>query len=168
MHSAEILNLAVEGLEATQATQFYKSFRHLDAETAERDQAVPLIAGKPLALRVYPDVRKPPSWKENLTVDGELWFLPTGTTEWQRSSRFPGSVRCQRSESIQRGDARHTLNFRIPERYAKDTLPVRARIWVDPPGSDRHFSKWFERTLSFIETQWLRLRLYGVHFRGLD
>src|SRR6266540_5339833 len=52
-------SLFIEGIEATQATQFYRSARHLEAAAAEPDNAVPLIAGKPLAIRVYPDPRVP-------------------------------------------------------------------------------------------------------------
>lgn len=153
MRGDESWKLAVEGIEATQATQFYCSSRHLDAATAECDNSVPLVAGKPVALRVYPDLRKPSSWKQSVTVDGELWFLPAGTGEWQQSSRFPGIVVGRPSESVDRGSPRETLNFRIPERFASGTLAVRTRVWVDVPGSSRRSSSWSESTLSFVNTR---------------
>ena len=52
-------NLTIEGIEATQATQFYRSSRHLHSPHAEPDNSVPLIERKHLAIRVYPDLQAP-------------------------------------------------------------------------------------------------------------
>ena len=51
------ITLTIEGIEATQATQFYQSSRHLHAPHSEPDNSVPLIERKHLAIRVYPDLQ---------------------------------------------------------------------------------------------------------------
>ena len=150
MTSVETMEIAIEGIEATQATQFYRSERYLDAVTSERDNAVPLVAGKSLVLRVYPDVKQPLACKENLIVDGELWFRSAKAPGWQASSRFPGIVTGQPSAQIDRGEADQTLNFRIPDRCARETLLVRTRVWINLPGSTKCFSDWCERTFFFV------------------
>ena len=160
------MEISVEGIEATQATQFYRAERHLDAATAEPDNAIPLVAGKPLALRVYPDVNRLASGKETVTVDGELWFRSGQSIDWQSAVRFPEFVLGRRSAEIDRGDAQQTLNFRIPERFSRETLHVRTRVWGNLPGSSKCYSDWCDRSFSFVATRPLRLRLYGVHYRG--
>ncbi len=167
--SAEV-SIAVEGIEATQATQFYRSFRHLDESTVEPDGAVPLVAEKPLALRVYPDVRHPAIGQQRLIADGELWFRRGDADTWRQADRFLGDVPAQRAELTDRGDARQTLNFRIPKQFAEGTLWVRTRVWVELLSAERLVSDWLEQTLRFQEMRPLRLHLYGVHYRheGLD
>ena len=59
MGSRGSFRLSIEGIEATQATQFYKSFRDLYAATAEPVKFVPRVARKPLAIRVYADFHGP-------------------------------------------------------------------------------------------------------------
>ena len=159
------IEIRIEGIEATQATQFYKSERHLDAATAEGDNAVPLVAGKPLALRVYPDLSGHRGSKEHIRVCGELWYRSTEKDPWQRASVFPKHVLGQPANTIRRGDSRQSLNFRIPKEVAKEALWVRCRVWALSQAG-RVDSDWFMSTFSFVETLPLRLRLYGVHYRG--
>ncbi len=156
----------IEGLEATQATQFYKSFRHLDPATAEPDNSVPLVAGKPLAIRVYPGMANPGSKDHTPMVDGELLFCPAGTGDrWIEARRFPGSVPARPAESIDRKNPEHTLNFWIPGRFTRDALRIRARVWVDLPESGRLFSEWLETIFFFVETRPFRLSAYGIRYK---
>src|SRR6185503_6997129 len=149
-----------------QATQFYRSGRHLDSATAEPDNAVPLVAGKPLALRVYPDLERTRPGTGFLSVEGELTFQRPGTRRPARRA-FPLNLRVfgQPAAAIDRGSADQTLNFLIPGEEARGRLLVRARVWAGLPGGGRRASRWFERTLEFIETRPLRLRLHGVRYR---
>ena len=164
MQDVESLKLSVGGLEATQAVQTFKV--GCDADTSEGVEALPLVAGKPLAVRVYPHVLMPPSWRGNVSVDGELWFREMGTDNQTQAFRFPGPVPAQPATSIYRGDACQTLNFYIAGRFARAPLNIRARVWVNLKGPERHCSEWVEKTICFVDTRPLRIHLYGVHFHG--
>src|SRR5262245_9997697 len=115
--------LSIEGIEATQATQFYRSARHLDRKTAEHDGAVPLVAGKALALRVYPDVRAPEGQDGHALVSGEVWCRRSRSgTHWRAASRLNGPVPGRAARWIDRGDPRQTLNFRLSGNHARGEL----------------------------------------------
>src|SRR5262245_15675260 len=49
-----LLPLHIDGIEVTQAIQYYKSYKHLtDPADIKPDNSIPLIAGKPALVRVY-------------------------------------------------------------------------------------------------------------------
>lgn len=159
-----IINLTIEGIEATQATQFYRSSRHLHAPHAEPDNSVPLIDRKHLAIRVYPDLQVP-WWLPAGTVDGGVWFRRIDIPDTYKSAfRLNGPITGRRAISIDRGNANHTLNFRISDLYTRGRLLVYARVWTDSLGG-RRYSPWFGRIFTFTTVPHVRIRAHGIHYQ---
>ena len=158
------IQVGIEGIEATQGTQFYKSSRHLHGPHAEPDNSVPLIKRKHLAIRVYPDIRRP-WWMPSLTVDGEVWFRRFDVADtYKKAFRLNRPILGRRATAIDRGDANQTLNFRISDLYTQGRLVVFARVWLDFFGQ-RIYSDWFYRKLQFISVPPVRIRAHGVHYQ---
>lgn len=159
------MQVGIEGIEATQGTQFYKSSRHLHAPHAEPDNSVPLIKRKHLAIRVYPDIMRR-WWMRFGTVDGEVWFRRFDIADtYKKAIRLNGAVQGRRASAIDRGDANQTLNFRISDLYTQGRLVVFARVWVDFFGWRRIRSNWFYRIFQFTTVPDVRIRAHGVHYQ---
>lgn len=163
--------LLIDGLEATQAIQFYRSRAQLGPRAAEPDNSVPLIAGKPLVLRLYPDARVDGgeglaiSRRLEATLEGELLFRQEGSVDlWHPALRFPGAVAPRAREEIDRGDPTQTLNFRIPAESVRGTLRVRARVWIEDGKGGRVESAWREEVFSVEDVPPFRIRLHGVRY----
>jgi hypothetical protein len=108
-------------IEVTQATQFYKSSRHLHFPHAELDNSVPLIQNTHLVICAYPDLRvsepETPS-ESNISVDGVVWFKRTDIqNNWKRAELLNGPIMGQSATEIDRGNANQTLNFPISYVY---------------------------------------------------
>lgn len=159
-----MINLTIEGIEATQATQFYRSSRHLHAPHAEPDNSVPLIDQKHLAIRVYPDLQVP-WWLPRATVDGGVWFRRIDIPDTYKTAvRLNSPITGRRAISIDRGNADHTLNFRISDLYTSGRLLVYARVWTDSLGG-RRYSPWFGRIFTFTSVPHVRIRAHGIHYQ---
>ena len=157
-------NLIIEGIEATQATQFYKSSRHLHAPHSEPDNSVPLIEQKHLAIRVYPDLQAP-WWFPGSTVDGGVWFRRIDVSDTYKTAfRLNSPITGRRALSIDRGNRNHTLNFRISDLYTRGRLIVYARVWTDSWGA-RRYSPWFGRIFNFTAVPHVRIRAHGIHYQ---
>jgi hypothetical protein len=63
-------NLTITGVEYNQVTQFFRS--QLDPATAQKDNAIPLIAGKDTVLRVYVDTATNPGRPNIASISGIL------------------------------------------------------------------------------------------------
>lgn len=111
--------LTIQGIEVTQATQYYHSTEHLtDPADQGADNAVQLVAGKPAWVRVYV--------RSNLAVDipgitGTLsvrTFKPAEGLMWlgNRPPEPPGTVtaRVAPDYATERGTLAYTLNFVVP------------------------------------------------------
>ena len=157
--------ISIEGIELTQAIQFYRSERRLDPATAEPDNSVPLVASKPLAVRVYPDVN---AHGARVTVEGEVFFR-RGGGPWLAAARLSGSVVGREATSIDRGDPGQTLNFVIPAEEAKGTIEIRASARARSSAKKPVEAHRLLRA-AFVETLPLRLRLFGVRWiaKGRD
>jgi hypothetical protein len=154
--------ISIEGLEATQAVQFYRSVEGPGTAYAEPDNAIPLIAAKPLAIRVYADLRVSPALEGTLPVDGTLWYREAGGGgPWREAWRFPGTVGGKAAARIDRGRAADTLNFRISGEDTTGSLQVRASVRTDVPGAGRVEAS-HEMELSFIAVPPLRIWLHGI------
>jgi hypothetical protein len=163
-------SISIEGIEATQAIQFYRSGSRLAPGTAEPDNAIPLIAGKPVVIRVYTDLRVGPALEGTLSLEGEAWFREAdGAGPWRPAWRFPAPVPGKPAARIERGRPADTLNFRIDGRDAAGRLQVRARVEADVPGAGRIAAS-VETALSFIEAPPLRIWIHGIRCRagGID
>ncbi|NOX91564.1 MAG: hypothetical protein GXP18_03685 [Gammaproteobacteria bacterium] len=154
----------IEGMETTQATQFYKSSRRLHAPHVEVDNAVPLIERKHLAIRVYPDLIKP-WWQAAGAVQGDVWFkrVDIAGQPYRKAAVLNGSTAGRRATTIDRGNASHTLNFRIPDFYARGRLVVYSRCKVFVAGQWK-YTPWYGRTLTFTHVPAVRIRAHGVHY----
>lgn len=168
-HISFNVQLKIEGIEATQGTQFYKSSRHLHEPHAEYDNAEQLIENKNLGIRVYPDVRiqLPPGYMSiTPRVYGVVWFKRLNTTDtWRKAIPLNGPYIWGRpADEIDRGDADQSLNFRITNTWTNGALMVYARVytyvgrWYVSPWSKNLFMKW--TTVPAI-----RLRAHSVHYR---
>lgn len=166
-HLALNVQLTIEGVEATQGTQFYKSSLHVPH--AEYDNAVQLIKNKNLGIRVYPDVRiqLPPGYLSiTPRVYGVVWFKRLNTTDtWRKAIPLNGPYIWGRpADEIDRGEADQSLNFRITNYWTNGALLVYARVytyvgrWYVSPWRKYLFSKW--ATVPAV-----RLRAHSVHYR---
>ena len=155
----------VEGMEATQATQFYTSSADQRFPHAGTDNAVPLIEHKHLAIRVYPNLVKP-WWQAVGAVQGEVWFkrIDVEGQPYRKAVVLNGSTAGRRGATIDRGNAGHTLNFRIPDFYARGRLVVYSRCKVFA-AKQWKYTSWYGRTLSFIRVPAVRIRAHGVHYQ---
>ncbi len=154
----------IEGMEATQATQFYTSSHNRPASHDETDNAVPLIERKHLVIRVYPNLVKP--WRQAAgAVQGEVWFKRTDIAgqPYRKAVVLNGSTAGRRAATIDRGNANHTLNFRIPDFYARGKLVVYSRCKVLVAGQWK-YTPWLGRLLTFVRVPVVRIRAHGVHY----
>ncbi len=154
----------IEGIEATQATQFYTSSHSQSASHDETGNAVPLIERKHLVIRVFPNLVKP--WRQAAgAVQGEVWFKRTDVTgqPYRKAIVLNGSTAGRRAATIDRGNANHTLNFRIPDFYACGKLVVYSRCKVLVAGQWK-YTPWLGRLLTFVRMPVVRIRAHGVHY----
>ncbi len=163
-HTFFNVSLKIEGLEATQGTQFYKSSRHLPPGQAEADNSVPLTERKHLAIRVYPDLRVT-GFPLVSNVDGEVWFRRVDISDtYKRAFRLNTAIQGRRAINIDRGVANHTLNFRISDLYTRGRLVVYARVWVDVQRR-RQVSPWFGRVFRFNAVPAVRILAHGIRYQ---
>lgn len=162
------VRLTIEGLEATQGTQFYRSSRQLPLGQAEPDNSIPLIDRKQLAIRVYPDLRITTFFLPStatFTVDGDVWFKRIDVPDtYKRALRLNGPVAGRRATAIDRGNRNHTLNYRISDLYTRGRIVVYARVWADVFGR-RYVSPWFGRIFRFVTVPAVRIRAHGVRYQ---
>jgi len=158
--------LTIEGIEATQAIQFYKSKRHLHVPHAEADNSVPLIERKHMAIRVYPDLKIP--WYLSAgsgKVDGGVWFKRIDIQDtYKKAARLNGKVKGRPAITIDRGKSNHTLNFRISDLYTKGKLLVYSRVWTYSFGR-RIYSPWLAKIYTFNKVPDVRIRAHGIKYK---
>lgn len=154
----------IEGMETTQAIQFYKSSRTLHAPHSEADNVVPLIRGKDLGIRVYPNLFNT-RYRSVSSVRGDVWYkrVDIPGQSYRKAVVLNGTTTGRTASTIDRGNANQTLNFRIPRGYARGRLVVysRCRVFVDGTWK---YTPWLGRTLTFTTVAPLRLRAHGVHY----
>jgi len=161
---APVFIFNIEGIEATQATQLYTSSHGQRASHDGADNAVPLIERKHLTIRVYPNLVKP-WWQAAGAVQGAVWFkrIDVAGQPYRKAIVLNGSTAGRRAMAIDRGNANHTLNFRIPDFYARGRLVVysRCKVFV---GGQWKYTPWQGRILTFIRVPVVRIRAHGVHY----
>ena len=164
-HTIPSVIFSIEGMEATQAVQFYpfpcsKNTVH----AATDDDVVPLIERKHLAIRVYPSLIKP-WWQAAGTVQGDVWFkrIDVVGQPYRKAVVLNDSTAGRCATAIDRGNASHTLNFRIPGFFARGKLVVYSRCKVFVAGEWKYTS-WHGRTLTFTHVPAVRIRAHGVHY----
>jgi hypothetical protein len=156
-------NLTITGIEYNQAIQFFRS--QLDPATAQKDNAIPLIAGKDTVLRVYVDTAANPSRPTIASISGRLEIPSLQST----IPPLNAPIAPLQDASIQRGKANNTLNFLIPGTACNGEIELRVRVFdavhPDQPG---YTSSTFQSTLQFIPVAPLTIHGFGVHYIGKD
>jgi len=159
--------LVIQGIEVTQAIQYYRSDQHLtDPADRAADNAVRLISGKTAWVRVY--VRAGIFTGDVPNVTGTLeisrrvlgfYYTPVTTLNPQP----PGTVTARRTPaySVERGTLGYTLNFVIPAAQMCGHLRLRAVVNSPSGYSDDH-TTYIDVTLE----QTLRLRGIFVGYNG--
>jgi hypothetical protein len=107
-------NLVIAGFEVTQGIQFF-NFNGQGTGVAP-DNSMPLAAGKTTVIRVYVDCRTAAGFPISASIDGECLVykrLSNGTIEITTLSPITKPVVAQPANQINRGNANHTLNFRL-------------------------------------------------------
>lgn len=139
LHDCVSFKLTIVGVELTQATQFFDV--NGQGSGFAPDNSVPLISQRRLIVRVYVNRRS----QSGPFGPVELPVRVTGRLHYERTSpskkSFPaltpvnGSVVGQPATSLDRGNADHTLNFRIPPTDCQGVLRLRIEIFEDIPKS---------------------------------
>lgn len=140
----KLKTLWVQGIEVTQAIQYYRSSEHL-TDTADQgaDNGVTLVAHKPAWVRVY--VRRRSSVGDIANVTGTIevsrrsygvFYGPIATL----APQAPGTVtaRYNPAYATERGTLGYTLNFIIPADIMCGNLKLTAKIEAPSGASDDH------------------------------
>ena len=162
----------VDGIEVTQAIQYYKADQHLtDPKDRGRDNGATLVAGKPAYVRVYV---RPGLYAAMPNVTGELVVERRrdvlGLT-WQPvatlSPLWPGRVTASNviDYDTERSALAATLNFVVPAADMLGPLRLTARIWRGGASELVHEDAVF---VSATLRQTLRLRGIFVSYNGDD
>lgn len=157
----EIVRCCVAGMEATQAIQVSPLKRTETLGGPITRTPIPLIDGKPLAVRLYPDVHLDQA-DARLWVGGELWIRQHDAIDWQPADSLPGHLCAPAVEHLDRGNPRHSLNYRIPVKFCTGQLQLRGRIRCRAASHTLAQSDWEQTTLTFERVSPLRLKVFGV------
>jgi len=140
--NAPTSNLSIAGVEATQAIQFF-NFNGQASGVSGDNNTVPMVAGKDTILRVYVETTASPGFPTPTSVSGKVYQI----SPLPALTPINGPIPAVPSTSIDRGNANHTLNFRIPAQSAGvagttswcSTQRMRA---MPPTRADRSRSVW--------------------------
>jgi len=168
-------DLTAQGLEVTQATQFYRSNQHLSAATQEADNVVPLIENRRTLVRLYVDsglvgfdLGDGVGVVAGMT--GRLWG-------WRNGILLPGAplnplnapIRARHSDAYlnTRRAWDRTLNFELPSTWLNGTVELRAEAFfnhtvIEPDYTNNRVST----TISFSPARRLKLVGVRVHYTG--
>lgn len=158
-------NLAIAGIECTQATQFFRF--NGQGSGSGTDNSLPLIAEKATILRVYPNLLGW-RWLPNPTsVTGIVSYAQVGGSTFPNLAPINGPLSPIPAGAIDRGNAEQTLNFRIPAANCRGVLQVTVTLF-DPsqPGNPTYTSPSVTFYSSFGVVP--RVRIHGVliHYTG--
>jgi hypothetical protein len=131
-------DITIVGVEQTQGIQFF-SFNGQGSGYLP-DNSVPLIAQRPLILRVYIDCKRaqeqgpqqfPIPISGRITVDR---IQPNGSVRRVTTLRpINGPIPARSSASIDRGDPNHTLNFRVAASDCQGVLRFTVTVFEQGP-----------------------------------
>lgn len=166
--TANVFSLRIDGIEVTQATQYYRASDHLtDAAVQGPDNSIPLIAGKSALVRVY--VRNPSGPLEGVTAT-----LKVERMNWQGVSSVsntltplpPGAITAlpDTAYASERGNLRSSINFRIPSGMVSNRLRLSAQI----RSADGSKTDEMSIEVAAVLRQTLRVRGIGISYSGPD
>jgi len=155
-------DLQITGIEINQATQAFRSNRHLDALNVQPDNSIPLIARKSTGLRVYVDYNAASGLPAIASLSGEVELVAgSGATVILAPL---ATIAPMRDSEINRVNARHTLNFIMPEAWCEGHATIRARVFDARSLASR--SGIFQRPVRFREAPELRLVAVEITYTG--
>jgi len=160
-------NVSITGVEQTQATQFFKSLlspcpdRPGQAPCVDND--IPLVAGKATVFRVYTNVLAHPTVPIT-ALTGVLEARPAGSTGLPVGLTPYNGPQPPR---LQSQISRKNLNYRLPAAMCHGQVEARLNVYdALHPGESGYTSQSFLRTLSFVETATLKIRLVRIHYKN--
>jgi len=154
-------DLQIVDVEYNQATQFFRSGEHLDANNVMPDNSMPLVGGKMTGLRFYVDYDASAGMPFTM-LSGELVLRSGGTM----TTPAPLAVITpSRVSEIDRAQVGHTLNFAIPAAWCRGRLEVSCQVFdAANPGQK---SSTLRRTLDFLDVNPLRVYTVGINYTGM-
>ena len=131
-------HLSIQGMEVTQAIQYYRANRHLsDPNDRGPDNSLPLVTGKAAWVRVYLRSGQSPDWNdgevggvtgtlriERINNDGSVTMLTTLNPQ----NTSPVTAQANPNYATERGDINSTLNFVIPANLMSGRLRLMATV----------------------------------------
>ena len=163
--------ITINGVEYSQSIQFFRSRLDLDADTRQDDNTIPLIAGKPTAIRVYADYNPPSGAIDFFDVyQGELEVESSGQTTlltelqaWDDLNLLP-SLMPGRDTAEMPIEKHRAPFFTIPSELSTGMVTIRGRLRVEneETGAESSWSPFFERRLRFYPTEELKVFLVGL------
>lgn len=149
--------LSIAGIELTQAIQYFR-FNGQGSGFAA-DNTVPFVANKSLILRVYVDNSSLPQ------------FNVTGTVSYAGRpdlSPINGPIPTRVSNTIDRGNANHTLNFRVPADHCTGSVTFTVEVFDPDRPDDPVFSSEPQTfTVNFESVPLVRIHGVLIHYTGL-
>lgn len=149
--------LRIAGLEYTQAVQYFR-FNNQGSGYAP-DNSVPLVANKPLILRVYVDRRG----SAGGTITGKVSYAPSGGDS-RDLAPLNGPIPGRPASQIDRGKAKDTLNFRVPPEHCVGSVTFTVSIF--DPANTADFGTPANVTLRFERVAEMRIHALLVRYRG--
>ena len=166
--TTNVFSLRIDGIEVTQATQYYRASDHLtDVAVQGPDNSVPLIAGKSALVRVY--VRNPPGPLEGVTATlkvEQLTWRGVSSVSTTLTPLPPGAITALSAPAYasERGDLRASLNFRIPSGLVSNRLRLSAQI----RSADGSKTDTMSLEVAAVIRQTLRVRGIAISYSGPD
>jgi hypothetical protein len=154
-------NLAIAGIERTQAIQFFL-FNGQGSGFAGNN-SVPLVADKALILRVYVNRTSTPGVPIPATVTGRVTFAGSPPI-----APINGPIAAAPSTAINRGNANHTLNFLIPPSRCRGSVTFTVTVFEPGhEGEPAYSSAPLTFTVSFGTVPLVRIHGVLIHYTGL-
>jgi len=174
-------NLSIDGVEITQAIQYYQSDQHLtDPDDIHFDNSIHSVYHKPAWVRVYVSSGQDPNFDSGQlpNVTGSLFVQrqrddprhPLSQPTWEDLMTLtpepPGTItaRADRDYIAKRSDVAHTLNFIIPWDEMKGNLRLKPTVesnWAPCGGNQVTFPYWYSITAKLHQT----LKVAGIMVR---
>lgn len=156
-------NVLITGTEFTQAIQYW-NFPAGQGTGSAPNNSIPLVAGKPTIVRVYPDVIvRRDRFNIPNQVTGSLHVSnQAGTISL---SPLGGPITAQAASLIDRASLGDTINFRIPWQFCYGEITCRIRIndLVQPSDFDEEILD-----LTFEDVPLLDVHSVLIHYQGPD
>ncbi len=159
-------DLLITGFEITQATQHFRDTAFLDPQNSGPDNSIRLVARKDTAIRMYVDYDRDaglPAIPAITDLSGELQVRTSiGSTQFTLGPI--ATITPREDAQIDRTQADHTLNFRIPEAWCQGELQLTGRVFDAASPAEKSLA--YSKSIRFDDRSSLRVYGVGVHYTG--